>query len=162
MTSLVAALVLVAQQQVTLPTQVVTPEPQTERACITMQQVPCESVPPQTPPCAHAPCPTVPVQTEMRSKALFWTGLALIAGGATLVVGATTWARESEETAYRSAPCGTDPYVTNLPIAPCRPSRALLGAGAALGGVGVPLVWYGGSRVLVGTDGRQVTVRVKF
>lgn len=161
---------LLAQQQVTLPAQVVTPEPQTERACITMQQVPCESVPPVTAtPCTAQSlvrripgCPEPALRWEMRSKPLFWTGAGLVAGGAALVVGAATWGRDSETLTYPTAPCGTDPVLTRMPIAPCRLSDALLATGAAMMGGGVGLMLYGGQHVLVGADGRQITIRVKF
>lgn len=160
-------LALLAQQ----PTVVVAPpDPQVEHACIQMQQVPCDAAKPLPPPCpviaTPAPlpmgCPQPTLHWEMRNKALFWTGVALVGGGATLIVGSVTWAREDEVVGYPHAPCGTEPILTPLPVAPCRTNTALLAAGASMAGSGAVLMIYGGQHVAVGSDGRQVTVRVKF
>jgi hypothetical protein len=189
--ALVAA-TLLAQQPVPPPTQVVIPTYQHDKVCWAAQPchpnaenlcwnlVACEGplpagspMPPQLPPpCGMralvqqlpgCPEPThEPLRWEMRSKALFWTGLGLVAGGATLMIGATTWGRESEPTNYLSAPCGTDPLLVRIPVAPCRVSPGLVSAGAALASGGGLLMIYGGQHVLVGADGRQVVIRVAF
>jgi hypothetical protein len=158
-----------AQDPPSPPEQVVTPTVVgQDRAC--WRSVPCETPPPCPPvattlpatPCQPAPTPQPAIHWERRSAALFWSGAALVAGGATLVVGSVTWARESVPVGYPAAPCGTDPYLTRLPIAPCQTSRALLGAGVSLAGGGALLMIYGGERVAVGADGREVKVTVRF
>ena len=134
--------------------QVVTPTIIPDRCC-EPAPAPCE---PARSPCAV----TVPVRYEMRSKPLFWTGVALAAGGATLTIASMSWARTSAVTTYATAPCGTEPFLTRLPIAACEVSTPLLASGLSMIGSGVGLMIYGGERVAVGTDGRHVTVRVRF
>ena len=166
MTPVILAILLAQQVVNVTPTWVHSDEPVQEQVCT--QNVPC--APPAPSPCAtiraHVEqlpgCPAPTAHTEMRSKALFWTGLGMVAGGATLIIGSVTWGRTSEVTNYPSAPCGTDPYITRLPIAPCQPSHPLLAAGIALGAAGAPLIIYGGQKVLVGADGRRVVITVKF
>jgi len=182
MRRLVAALAFAlvpAVVQAQQPEQVVTPTYTHEHACYQTvpcaperacyQQVPCETPcpPPQTVtalPCTPAPVVAAPViHYEMRSKALFWTGAIVAAGGGVLIVGSMTWARESEPTTLPTLPCGTDPYFAQRRgIAPCKVSTPLLAAGASLAGTGGLLMFVGSERVAVGADGRQITVRVKF
>ena len=147
-----------AQEQVVVPTY--TPE----RTCVQSVPVPCEAdrtgcvqsvpvpceIPP--PPCpaqypASVPCaaPRV-IHYEMRSPALFWTGAAFIAGGATFVISSFTWGQESVDPGYAAAPCGTEPALTRLPIAPCKVSGPLLAAGVSLMGTGTALMFYGGQK----------------
>jgi len=149
-----------------VPEQVVTPTYLHERTCT--QMVPCDGPLPPCPFAAPAPAPCTPpvivpvIHYEMRSKPLFWTGAALVGAGAAFAIGSMTWAQESAIVGYPTAPCGTDPILTRLAIAPCQVSHNLLAAGVATVGVGVGLMIYGGERVAVNADGRQVTVRVRF
>lgn len=163
----VAALVVVLAQQVVTPTWVPHELPVVQdRVCTA--NVPCEQPAPQAKTVCEAPC-VVPcaepqcsvVHSEMRSKPFFWTGLGLVGGGTALIIGATTWARDSEP-GFVGAPCGTDPLLVRGPIAPCRVSRALLTTGAAMAGGGAALMIYGGQRVWVNADGHRVTITVRF
>ena len=38
----------------------------------------------------------------------------------------------------------------------------LLAAGVSLMGTGTALMFYGGQKIAIGSDGRQITVRVRF
>lgn len=148
---LAAAAPAVAQEQVITPTVI------PDRACC--QTIPCEGPTPYAaPPCT----PPRVIHYERRSSGLFWTGVAMIGAGGTFVVASVTWARESAIVGYPVAPCGTDPFLTRLPIAPCQTNAVLLAAGASLAGTGAALMVYGGQHVAIGSDGRQVTVRVRF
>ncbi len=145
-----------AQEHVVTPTYI------PERACC--QSVPCEGPAAPATPVQAAPLCTPPrvIRYERRSSGLFWTGVAMIGAGATFVIASTTWARESGMPGYPVAPCGTDPFLTRLPIAPCQTNAVLLAAGASLAGTGAALMVYGGQHVAIGSDGRQITVRVHF
>jgi hypothetical protein len=156
------AIVLAVAAPAAAQEQIVTPTYVQEHACY--QSIPCETR--EAPaPCAvpASPCalPRV-IHYEMRSTALFWTGAAFVAGGGTLVIASFTWARESVELGFPAAPCGTDPLLTRLVVAPCKVSGPLLAAGASLIGSGAGLMIYGGHKVAIGSDGRQITVRVRF
>jgi hypothetical protein len=149
------------------PERVVTPTYTHEGTCY--QTVPCEIPCPPPTTVTALPCTPVPVTPppvihyEMRSKALFWTSLGMVAGGGALIVGSMTWAQSSAETSYVTLPCGTDPYFAQrMPIAACEVNRPLLASGISLVGSGVGLMIYASHKVAIGSDGRQVTVRVRF
>lgn len=86
----------------------------------------------------------------------------MVGAGITFTIASMTWQQQSEVVSYPSAPCGTDPYLTRLPIAPCETNRPLLSAGVAIVSAGATLMWHGGRQVAIGSDGRQITVHVKF
>jgi hypothetical protein len=146
-----------AQEQIVTPTYV------QEHACY--QSIPCEPAPAPAAPCTvpASPCalPRV-IHYEMRSPALFWTGALFVAGGVTFIVASATWGRESVDPGYAAAPCGTDPMLARVPVAPCKVSGPLLAAGISLAGTGTAFMFYGGQKVAIGSDGRQITVRVRF
>jgi len=148
---------VLAQEQIVTPTYI------QDRACY--QSIPCEPTPAPAVPCTvpASPCalPRV-IHYEMRSTALFWTGAGFVAAGGTFAIASFTWARESVELGFPAAPCGTDPLLTRLAVAPCKVSGPLLAAGASLIGSGAGLMIYGGHKVAIGSDGRQITVRVRF
>jgi len=92
-----------------------------------------------------APQPTVTTySTQMRSPIMFWSGVALVAGGAVVTVAGVTWAQTSDLSLEDAntrlgrdlAPCGTDPQRTAQPIADCKANTGLLllGSGLAVGG----------------------------
>jgi hypothetical protein len=105
--------------------------------------------------------------TEMRSPVMFWTGVALVAGGAIADVGALTWAEQSDpnhmEPGVRYAPCGTDPAVTRLLVAPCKANTGLLVLGSALAAGGGVLMVIGGQTVqIVHVGPRAFAARIRF
>jgi hypothetical protein len=103
-----------------------------QREATCYQAVPCDVPCPPPVSALSLPCtppqPTPPVLIHygMRSKGLFWTGAALVAGGATLIVGSMTWSQASVPTTYPSLPCGTDPSAAPQHRA-VRDDRPLLG-----------------------------------
>jgi hypothetical protein len=105
--------------------------------------------------------------TEMRSPVMFWTGVALVAGGAVADVGALTWAEESDpnhmDPGVRYAPCGTDPAVTRLLVAPCKANTGLLVLGSALAAGGGVLMVIGGQTVqIVHVGPHAFAARIRF
>jgi hypothetical protein len=105
--------------------------------------------------------------TEMRSPVMFWTGVALVAGGAIADVGALTWAKESDpnlmDPGVRYAPCGTDHAVTRLLVAPCKANTGLLVLGSALAAGGGVLMVIGGQTVqIVHVGPRAFAARIRF
>jgi hypothetical protein len=115
--------------------------------------------------------PTTTYSTQMRSPAMFWSGVALVAGGAVITVAGVTWAQESDLSLENPdtrlgrdlAPCGTDPARTSQPIADCRPNTGLLLLGSGLAVGGGLLMIVGGQTVQITQLGpRSVAVRVRF
>lgn len=105
--------------------------------------------------------------TEMRSPVMFWTGVALVTGGAIADVGALTWAEESDpnhmDPGVRYAPCGTDPAVTRLLVAPCKANTGLLVLGSALAAGGGVLMVIGGQTVqIVHVGPRAFAARIQW
>jgi hypothetical protein len=110
---------------------------------------------------------TTTYSTEMRSPVMFWSGVALVAGGAVADVAALTWAQETDtahvDPGVRVAPCGTDPGVTRLPIAPCTANTGLLVLGSALAAGGGVLMVIGGQTVqIVSVGPRAFAARIRF
>jgi hypothetical protein len=108
--------------------------------------------------------------TAMHSPALFWTGTAIVAGGALAVIAAQTFAQESDlsledpntRLGRDLAPCGTDPGRTRMPVADCKTNTGLLvfGIMASAGG-GVLMAW-GGQRVQIYSTPTRVGFRVRW
>jgi hypothetical protein len=106
---------------------------------------------------------TTTYSTEMRSKPLFWSGVALVAGGAVAEVAGVTWAQTTDErdANMRFAPCGTDPATTRQPIGRCQHNTGLLVIGAVMGGAGGLLMAIGGQTVQITQVGpRTLALRV--
>ena len=109
--------------------------------------------------------------TGMRSPAMFWSGVALVATGAVVSVSAVTWAKQSdlshEDVNTRLnrdiAPCGTDPTVTRLPVADCKPNTGLLvlGSGLAVGG-GLLMIIGGQTVQITQVSSRSFAARWRF
>jgi len=95
---------------------------------------------------------------------LMWTGIALVAGGATIAVLATTALETSDEPPNSRnlfAPCHTDPHETVLPIADCKLNHTLFIVGAGLMATGVGLIYKSRSTVIV-VSPTKVTARVSW
>lgn len=100
---------------------------------------------------------TTTYSTGMRSPAMFWSGVTLVAAGAVVDIAAVTWAKDSDLThedvntrlSRDIAPCGTDPTVTRLPVADCKPNTGLLVLGSALAVGGGLLMVIGGQTVQI-------------
>jgi hypothetical protein len=111
---------------------------------------------------------TTTYSTEMRSRALFWSGAALVAAGAVVSVAGLTWAQSSDLThefpGTRLAPCGTDPALTRLPVADCKANTGLLITGALMGGGGALMMVIGGQTVQITQVGPRaaISARVRF
>ena len=108
--------------------------------------------------------------TAMHSPPLFWTGTAIVAGGALAVIAAQTWARESDlsledpntRLGRDLAPCGTDPGRTRVPVADCKTNTGLLVFGIIASAGGGVLMAYGGQRVQIYSSPTRVGVRLRW
>jgi hypothetical protein len=114
---------------------------------------------------------TTTYSTQMRSPLLFWSGVALVAGGAVVTIAGVTWEQQSDLSLENAntrlgrdlAPCGTDPNVTRLPVADCKTNTGLLllGSGMAVGG-GLLMI-IGGQTVQITQIGpRAFAARIRF
>jgi len=114
---------------------------------------------------------TTTYSTGMRSPAMFWSGATLVATGAIVDIAAVTWAKDSDLTHEDVntrlnrdiAPCGTDPTVTRLPVADCKPNTGLLILGSTLAVGGGLLMVIGGQTVqITQVSPHSFTARVRF
>ena len=152
--------------------QVDPPTPQPERLCWVAR--PCQSdADADAPACwVQTPCTTSThptaeahaVVSRPRSRAVFWTGVGLLAGGATLMVGASTWWQQTPEGYLGFAPCHADPALTNRPIAPCALNRPLFYTGTALAAAGGALVLWSSrdDRIAVSATAHSLSTRLRF
>jgi len=108
--------------------------------------------------------------TAMQSPALFWTGTALVGGGALAVIAAQTWAQQSDlsledpntRLGRDLAPCGTDPGRTRVPVADCKTNTGLLVFGILASAGGGVLMAYGGQRVQIYAAPNRVGFKVRW
>jgi len=107
--------------------------------------------------------------TQMRSQALFWSGVTLAGVGTFMSVAAVTWDQDSDLSLENQntrlgrdlAPCGTTR--TLLPIADCKPNSTLLwlGAGMAVGG-GLMMIIGGQTVQVVEVTPHSLAMRITF
>ena len=108
--------------------------------------------------------------TAMHSPPLFWTGTAIVAGGALAVVAAQTFAQESDlsledpntRLGRDLAPCGTDPGRTRQPVADCKTNTGLLVFGIIASAGGGVLMAYGGQRVQIYSSPTRIGLRLRW
>lgn len=114
---------------------------------------------------------TTTYSTQMRSPIMFWSGVALVAGGAVVSISAVTWAQSSDLSLEDAntrlgrdlAPCGTDPQRTKQPIADCKANTGLLLLGSGLAVGGGLLMIVGGQTVQITQIGpRAFAARIRF
>lgn len=99
--------------------------------------------------------PLVVVESRMEHPLIFWTGVGVLALGVVTMVGAVSWARDSDlSNEFQNvrigtdlAPCGTEFDETRLPIAECKTNTGMFWLGTGLTAVGGGMMIFGGTQV---------------
>ena len=114
--------------------------------------------------------PLVVVESEMEHPIIFWTGVGVLALGVITMVGAVTWARDSDlSNEFQNvrigtdlAPCGTEFDETRLPIAECKTNTGMFWLGTGLTAVGGGMMIFGGTQIETVKRRPFVSATVKF
>ena len=112
----------------------------------------------------------VVIESRMEHPILFWTGVGLLTIGVLSMLGAVSWAQESDlsnefqgvRLGTDLAPCGTSVDATRLPVAECKVNDELFWLGTGLTAIGGGLMIFGGKQIETVQRKPLISASVRF